>query len=648
MSRMTIRTRLVLSLMALLVVSVGSLVTLLTIGASHSLQKVSFDDAQRSAEVGAAQVKQKFDAAFGTARTLGTTMVALSDHQTSRDTVNETLHNLLAAHPEYLGTWTAWEPNAFDGRDARERNTTGSDKAGRFAPYWHRGPNGGIVVEALTGLDDPVNGAWYLTPKKTGQEMVLEPYTYQVNGENVLMTSAVEPVIRNGRFAGIAGEDMTLASLSALISADNPFGKGTATLVSAAGNVVAGPDAAQLTKPLGGSQGTAAKKSIASGQPARLEANGNLLVAVPIGIGGSDTWSMVLSVPRSTVLAPVASLRTEAILLAIAALVLSGLLALLVARAVVAPIGRLRDRMADIADGDGDLTQRVEESPTELGQLGAAFNRFMQKVATTVRGIADAADELTRASGEITDVSGRLAGSARASQEQAGLVTESAGRVSQNVDTVAAGAEEMGASIREIAENAAEAARVTSSAVQVAEQTTATMSKLGTSSEEIGEVLRTITSIAEQTNLLALNATIEAARAGESGKGFAVVASEVKELAQETARATEDISGRIGAIKADTAEAVAAIEQIAAVILKISDYSTTIASAVEEQTATTNEMSRSVSDAAHGSREIAGVIAGVADAATSTTGGAGETEAAAARLASLSERLRTLVGSFRY
>ncbi|MFI6073766.1 methyl-accepting chemotaxis protein [Actinoplanes sp. NPDC051343] len=645
---MTIRTRLVLSLTALLLVSVAVLVSVLTVGASRSLKAVSFDDAQRSAEVGAAQVKQEFDAAFGTARTLGTTMVALSDHRVSRDTVNETLHNVLAAHPEYLGAWSAWEPNGFDGRDAENHNRTGSDKAGRFAPYWHRGPSGGIVVEALTGLDDPTDGAWYLTPKQSGKEMVLEPYTYQVNGESVLMTSAVEPVMRSGKFAGITGADLTLDSLSKLIADDNPFGQGQVTLVSAAGNVVAGPDAKQLTKPLKSKAATAAQQSIAGGKPARLQAGGNLLVAVPIAVGANDTWSLVLSVPQSVILKPVTDLRNRAILLALAALIVSCLVAFLVARAVVAPIGRLRNRMAAIADGDGDLTQRVDESPTELGQLGAAFNRFMQKVADTVRGIATAADELTAASTEITEVSGRLAGSARASQEQAGLVTESAGRVSENVDTVAAGAEEMGASILQIAENAAEAARVTAAAVQVAERTTTTMGKLGTSSEEIGEVLRTITAIAEQTNLLALNATIEAARAGESGKGFAVVASEVKELAQETARATEDISGRIGAIKADTAEAVAAIQQIAEVINKISDYSTTIASAVEEQTATTNEMSRSVSDAAYGSREIAGVIAGVADAATSTTGGAGETEAAAARLASLSERLRTLVGSFRY
>jgi methyl-accepting chemotaxis protein len=155
--------------------------------------------------------------------------------------------------------------------------------------------------------------------------------------------------------------------------------------------------------------------------------------------------------------------------------------------------------------------------------------------------------------------------------------------------------------------------------MQVAETTNATVGKLGDSSIEIGNVIKVITSIAEQTNLLALNATIEAARAGEAGKGFAVVANEVKDLARETAKATEDIGRRVEAIQADTREAVDAIAEISSVIARINDYQTTIASAVEEQTATTNEMSRNVAEAAMGSTEIAQNIVGVATAAQTTS-----------------------------
>jgi methyl-accepting chemotaxis protein len=189
---------------------------------------------------------------------------------------------------------------------------------------------------------------------------------------------------------------------------------------------------------------------------------------------------------------------------------------------------------------------------------------------------------------------------------------------------------------------------VAGEAVGVAERTTSTVTQLGNSSREIGDVVKVITSIAEQTNLLALNATIEAARAGEAGKGFAVVANEVKELAQETARATEDIARRVEAIQADTTGATAAIEQIAAVIGRIHDYQTTIASAVEEQGATTSEMNRSVGEVAGGSSAIAAGVTGVAAAAATTTQGVEQTRAAAEGLATMSAELQQLVSRFRY
>ena len=252
---------------------------------------------------------------------------------------------------------------------------------------------------------------------------------------------------------------------------------------------------------------------------------------------------------------------------------------------------------------------------------------------------------LSSASEELAANSQQMVSNAEETAAQAGVVSAAAEQVSKNVQTVATGTEEMSASIKEIAKNAQDAAKVASVAVKAAETTNATVSKLGESSAEIGKVIKVITSIAQQTNLLALNATIEAARAGEAGKGFAVVANEVKELAKETAKATEDISQKIEAIQGATKSAVLAIAEISGIINKINDYQNTIASAVEEQTATTNEITRNVAEAAKGSSEIAQNITGVATAAKSTTQGANDTKKASAELARMAAELLEAVGS---
>ncbi|MFA5907763.1 MAG: methyl-accepting chemotaxis protein [Vicinamibacterales bacterium] len=257
--------------------------------------------------------------------------------------------------------------------------------------------------------------------------------------------------------------------------------------------------------------------------------------------------------------------------------------------------------------------------------------------------IAQTAQTLASSSEELTALSQQMGSGATETAAQANIVSAASEEVSRNVQTVATGTEEMSASIREIAKNANEAAKVATNAVKVAETTNATINLLGESSAEIGKVIKVITSIAQQTNLLALNATIEAARAGEAGKGFAVVANEVKELAKETAKATEDIGQKIEAIQLNTKGAVAAIAQIGEVINQINDISNTIASAVEEQTATTNEITRNVAEAAKGTAEIAQNITAVAQAAKSTSDGAQETQKASNQLSELAAGLQDLV-----
>ena len=300
------------------------------------------------------------------------------------------------------------------------------------------------------------------------------------------------------------------------------------------------------------------------------------------------------------------------------------------------------------AAAQGDLTQQITVAGDDpAGQMGAGLKHLLSDLRESVSSIGQTAMGVASSSEELSAISQQLTASSQDASQQAAGVANNSEQVSSNVGVVAASSDEMLASIREISKSATEAARVARTAVTMANETNQTISKLGVSSQEIGKVIKVITSIAQQTNLLALNATIEAARAGEAGKGFAVVANEVKELAKETARATEEIGQKIDAIQADTRAAVTAIGQVSEIINQVNDISSTIASAVEEQTATTNEIGRNVADAARGTNEIAQNISHVAQATEQTLSGARDTQVAARALTEMASQLQQLVNRFK-
>ncbi|MDM8548873.1 methyl-accepting chemotaxis protein [Desulfobacterales bacterium HSG2] len=616
------------------------------------------------------EMKEALDAARILAQTLSAVKEKDVQLDIDRDNVTDILRIILEKNPRFAGVHTCWEPEGFDAMDEGYAGERGHDETGRFAPWWQRDADGKSEIRSMLvcPIHSPggMPGKWYDIPGKTMKECVLDPFEHPVRGEEMLIVTLTAPVIANERFHGVVGIDLRLDFLQTMADNLDIYDKSGKMMVISNNGILAGitgrPDL------VGGHIKTVRKEHedvlavIRKGRETRDVMEGNLEIFTPLKIGNTNTpWSVCILVPEEKVTAIASKLMLKMIVIGIICVLVALTVLWFIAAGIAGPISKV----VEIADAiaDGDFSQRLNMTGRdEIGSMARALDNSCKKLSEMLNGIRDSADMLAASSGELSAVSGQMSSSAGEMESQSDTVASASEQVAASVGLVASSAEQSGSSIsniasmseemsssfsnvadfarktadntasmarsgedisarisgiavssgemtsslNEVAKITARANRISQNAGRQAEQINARMDALVSASKKIGKVVGVIREIADQTNMLALNATIEAAGAGEAGRGFAVVAGEVKELAKQSAEATDEIAGQIEEIQTSTDGVVQAVGEINKVMGEIAGISETIAASVEEQTSMASEISKSVSDTAVTVKNVAG------------------------------------------